>query len=84
MYRDSRYRKMQYASFPRLDNQLLADLDIPPYREMIELDREDNFFERLFAGESKEEKLKEAQHPSPKKEKKKVWETIKSIFKKKK
>ncbi|WP_299577210.1 transglycosylase domain-containing protein [uncultured Sunxiuqinia sp.] len=84
LYRDSRYRQMQYASFPRLDNQLLADLHIPAYREMLELDKEDNFIERLFAGKSKEEKLKEVQEPSKKKEKKKVWETIKSIFKKKK
>ena len=84
LYRDSRYKSMQYASFPPLDDELLADLDIPPYKELIELEGEDNFIERLFAGQSKEDKLREIREPGEEKEKKKVWEVIKGIFKKKK
>lgn len=84
LYRDPRYRKMQYANFPALDNELLADLDIPPYKELFELDKDDNLIERLFAGKSKDEKLREIQEPEEKKEKKKVWELIKGIFKKNK
>jgi penicillin-binding protein 1A len=82
LYSDPRYRKMQYSSFPQLEEELLADLDIPAYREMIELDQEDNLIERLFSGKSKEEKLKEIQEPTQQKKKKKVWESIKDIFKK--
>ncbi|MHA7109063.1 penicillin-binding protein 1A [Sunxiuqinia elliptica] len=84
LYRDSRYRKMQYADFPALNNQLLADLNIPPYRELFELDKEDNLIERIFAGKSKDKKLEEMRDPEKRKEKKKIWETIKGIFKKKK
>jgi penicillin-binding protein 1A len=82
LYNDPRYRKMQYASFPSLEEELLADLAIPAYREMVELDQEDNLIERLLTGKSKEEKLKEIQQPERKKEKKKVWESIRDIFKK--
>lgn len=86
LYSDQRYRKMQYAGFPALDEELLADLDIPPYREMLEMDRADNLIERIFPGKSKEEKLKEMLEPEregkePKK--KRVWETFKDIFRKK-
>ena len=84
LYSDSRYRKMQYASFPKLDQELLADLNIPRYREMFEIEREDGFINRLFAGKSKDERLKEVRQPSEKKNKKKIWESIKDIFKKKK
>ncbi|WP_321286044.1 transglycosylase domain-containing protein [uncultured Sunxiuqinia sp.] len=83
LYRDARYKTMQYADFPSLDDGLLADLAIPHYREFYELDDKDNLIERIFAGKSKEEKLKEVKNPE-KKEKKKVWEVIKGIFKKKK
>jgi len=84
LYRDSRYKNMQYASFPPLDQELLADLDIPPYKELFELEGEDNFIERLFAGQSKEDKLQEIREPDAAKDKPKVWEVIKGIFKKKK
>ena len=84
LYQDSRYRKMQFASFPPLDEELLADLNIPAYREMFEIDKEDNIIDRLFEGKSKEDKLKEIQEPQKEKKNKKIWETIKGIFKKKK
>ncbi len=83
LYNDPNYRDMQLAQFPPLEDELLADLDIPAYREMIELDKRDNLLERLFAGKSKEEKLRERQEPQAKKEKKNVWQSIKGIFKKK-
>jgi penicillin-binding protein 1A len=52
---------------------------------MFELERKDNFIERIFAGKSKEEKLQEIRNPELKKEeeKKGLWKSIKSIFKKK-
>jgi penicillin-binding protein 1A len=85
LYRDPNYRSLQNRQFPDLNDQLLADLDIPHYKEMFELERKDNFIERIFAGKSKEEKLQEIRNPELKKEeeKKGLWKSIKSIFKKK-
>lgn len=84
LYADSRYRKMQYDEFTPMDNRLLADLNIPPYRENYSKDEEGNFFDRLFAGKSKEKRLEKYQESDKKPKKKKIWETIKDIFKKKK
>jgi penicillin-binding protein 1A len=84
LYSDSRYRKMQYIDFPHLDSELLADLNIPSYRETFEINKQDNIIERLFAGKSKEKKLKEIREPSKEPKRKKLWESIKDIFKKKK
>lgn len=84
LYSDPRYKRMQYDSFHAIEPELLADLNIPPYREMYEINKHDNFFDRLFAGKSKENQLDEARDPSKKEKKKKIWETIKDIFRKKK
>jgi penicillin-binding protein 1A len=84
LYNDPDFKNLQVAKFPDLDEELLADLELPPYREMLELERNDFFFERLFAGKSKEEKLKEAQNPDLIEQKKNVWQSVKGIFKKKK
>ena len=84
LYRDPRYRDLQTAQFPELNDRLLADLNIPHYKEMFELERRDNLTDRLFAGKSKEEKLEEVRQPEENvKEKKGIWQSIKSIFKKK-
>jgi penicillin-binding protein 1A len=40
--------------------------------------------DRIFAGKSKEEKLREIQQPETVEEKKGLWQSIKGIFKKKK
>jgi len=88
LYSDPRYRDLQNTRFPDLNDQLLADLDIPHFKEMFEIEREDNLLDRLFAGKSKEEKLQEIRQPDQKEEeeeeKKGLWKSIKSIFKKKK
>jgi len=87
LYSDPRYRNLQNTSFPDLNDQLLADLNIPHYKEMFEIEREDNLLDRLFAGKSKEEKLQEIRQPDQEEEeeeKKGLWKSIKSIFKKKK
>jgi len=84
LYGSPRYQNLKNTQFPNLDNQLLADLDIPPYREMLEMERRDGLLDRLFAGKSKEEKLNESRNPEQKEEEKKgLWKSIKSIFKKK-
>ena len=84
LYNDPEFKSHQTAKFPDLNDDLLADLELPPYREMLELERNEFFFEKLFAGKSKEEKLKEIQSPEPEKKKKNVWQSVRGIFKKKK
>ena len=84
LYSDQRYRQLQFAQFPNLEEELLADLDIPRYKEILEIERPDNLFDRIFAGKSKEEKLREIQQPEKAEEKKGLWKSIKGIFKKKK
>ena len=84
LYDNSEYKKMQNARFPDLDEELLADLDLPHYKEMLELDRPD-FFNRLFAGNNKEKNLRtlkklENDTIIPKKN---VWQKVKGIFRNK-
>jgi penicillin-binding protein 1A len=82
LYSDPRYRKMQYNRFPGLNEQLASSLDIPLYREMLEIEREDNILERLFTKKLREEELKDVEKREELKEKKNVWQSIKNIFKK--
>ena len=84
MYKEPRYRKLRYSKFEKPSSETLAQLDIPHYKEIFELERDENFFDRLFAKKDKSETIKERKRKRPAKEKKKVWETIKDIFRKKK
>ncbi len=82
IYVDPRYRKMKFSKFEKPSSGTLAQLDIPHYKEIFELEREENFFDRLFAKKDKKESLKDRKRKKSK-PKKKVWESIKEIFKKK-
>jgi penicillin-binding protein 1A len=84
LYNDPQYKKMQLAKFPDLDERLMADLDIPHYKEMLEMERDDNFFNRLFAGNKDEKHLREIQSRELDtiKPRKNVWESVKGIFRK--
>jgi penicillin-binding protein 1A len=84
LYNDQRYQQLKRAQFPDLEEVLLADLDIPRYKDILEIERPDNLFDRIFAGKSKEEKLRKIQQPEKIEEKKGIWQSIKGIFKKKK
>jgi penicillin-binding protein 1A len=84
LYNDPQYQKIKLAQFPELEEELLAYLDIPRYKDILEIERPDNLLDRIFAGKSKEEKLREIQQPETVKEKKGLWKSIKGIFKKKK
>lgn len=83
LYDDPNYKNLQNAQFPELQEELLADLEIPHYREMLELDRS-NFFDRLFAGDTKEDKLKDLRKMDTDtvEEKKGVWQRVRGIFRK--
>ncbi len=83
LYSDPQYRHLQFAKFPALSEELLADLDIPAYKDILEIER-NTFLDRLLAGKTKEEKLREIQRPKEAAEKKGFWESIKNVFSKKK
>jgi penicillin-binding protein 1A len=83
LYNNPRYKSYQQARFPELNDNLIADLYLPHYKEMLEIDRGEFLLDRLFAGKSKEEKLKEIQYPDQLKEKKNVWQSVRGIFRKK-
>ncbi len=83
LYSDPQYRQLQFAKFPPMSEELLADLDIPAYKDILEIER-NTFIDRLLAGKTKEEKLREIQRPETVPEKKGIWESIKNVFSKKK
>ncbi len=83
LYSDPQYRQLQFAKFPPMSEELLADLDIPAYKDVLEIER-NTFIDRLLAGKTKEEKLREIQKPETVTEKKGIWESIKNVFSKKK
>ena len=66
-----------------MSEELLADLDIPAYKDILEIER-NTFIDRLLAGKTKEEKLREIQSPETVPENKGIWESIKNVFSKKK
>lgn len=83
LYDDPGYRDLQNIRFPELHDDLLADLDIPHYKEMLEIERH-GFFDRLFAGDTKEEKLQDLRRMDTDtvEEKKNVWQRFRGIFRK--
>ena len=87
LYQLPRYANMRYATFNEPDPEILAELDIPQYREMLERSSIGDIIHSIFSknDKSQQDELKEKQEEeSQDKGKKKVWDAIKDIFKKKK
>jgi penicillin-binding protein 1A len=85
LYNDSEYEHLKRTRFPDMAGELLADLQIPAYKDIPEVEPPENILDRLFAGKSREEKLHEIQKPEELDEPKEkgLWKSIKGIFKKK-
>ncbi len=84
-YSDPRFSMLKYNSFTQPEPDLLAMLDQPQYREMIDIERDFNIVS-LFRSKDERAKLKEAREKEANaepKEEKPFWSKIKSIFKKK-
>jgi hypothetical protein len=56
-------------------------LNIPHYKETIEIERDKGLFDKLFGKKDADSQKRRRKRPD---KGKKVWETIKDIFKKKK
>jgi penicillin-binding protein 1A len=83
-YRDSKFASLKYSNFKQPEPELLAMLDEPQFREILEADRK--FFDlATIFGKKEDSGLEErrAQQPEEKKTRP-LWSAIKSIFKKKK
>ncbi|PTN08083.1 penicillin-binding protein 1A [Mangrovibacterium marinum] len=83
LYSDSRYKRLQYASFRQPKPRLLAKLSVPPYRENLAPGSVGDLIGTIF-GKQKQEADDRSSGTGEKKEKKKIWQSIKDIFKKKK
>ena len=84
-YHDSKYASMQYNSFKQPDEEMLAMLDVPSYKEMLDLNQKGFSIASIFGKKNKDSGLqKKTDQEKDKKEKKPIWTIIKNIFKKKK
>jgi penicillin-binding protein 1A len=85
-YHDTKYASLQYSTFKQPNEEMLALLEVPPYREMLDIDRHGFNLASIFGKKDKDAELQKSQTKkvNPEKEKKPVWTLIKSIFKKKK
>jgi penicillin-binding protein 1A len=88
-YRDPKFQKIRNSTFTQPAPELLAMLDNPQYREVMEIEKRDFELADIFRSKTKKEELKKAETKSEPAEKtaeqeeKPVWTKIKSIFKKK-
>lgn len=84
-YHDSKYASLQYSTFRQPDEEMLAMLDVPSYKEMLDLDQKGFSIASIFGKKKKDSGLqKRKDQEQEKKEKKPIWTIIKNIFKKKK
>ncbi|WP_163717628.1 penicillin-binding protein 1A [Mangrovibacterium lignilyticum] len=83
LYSDNRYKRLQYASFRQPSPKLLAKLSVPPYVEELAPESIGDVIGNIFKKKDRDRKDEEKQEKE-KTGKKKVWESIKDIFKKKK
>jgi penicillin-binding protein 1A len=91
----SKYKNMRFSSFQSPSEETLAMMNIPPYREILEVGIR-GFIHDLFGkketnpnydlkkqGKPAAEPAKEDPKPTAEKEKKPFWQSMKEIFKKK-
>ena len=86
MYSDPKFTPLKYDKFTEPEPELLAMLDIPEYREVLDLEKPTFNLADIFHINRDKENLKESDRSKDQNEDKKgvpVWERIKSIFKKK-
>ena len=85
LYSDPRYRDLNHEYFQEPAPEILAELDIPPYREMLERQQIGDIIKGIFSRQDtrRDEDLKTKKETKEKKEKKKIWDVFKDIFGKK-
>ena len=82
LYRDAKFKDWKSLMFDPPSEELLAKIDIPQYKEALNIEKKWFDLGKIFGKNNKDEKPKVPKQQEPKTEKK-VWEKIKDIFKKK-
>lgn len=88
-YNDPKFNKIKNSTFKSPSPEMLALLNYPTYKEIMEIEKKDFELADIFRSKARREELrKEREKAEPTKEKavteeKPVWTKIKSIFKKK-
>ena len=82
-YRDKKFSHLQYSMFRDPEPELLAMLNEPSYKEVLDIEKHDFNFASIF-GKKESSDLKDRPDAKPEtKEKGQLWKKIKSIFRKK-
>ncbi len=85
-YNDPKFASLKNSSFNPPNQELLAMLNKPQYREVMDIDKKEFDIAAIFKKKDDDAKLEERQKAEAKKQPKKerrVWSKIKNIFKKK-
>ncbi|WP_346863726.1 transglycosylase domain-containing protein [uncultured Draconibacterium sp.] len=84
-YNDRKFAQLKNSTFAEPNEELLAMLSEPDYREVLDIEKRDFNLASIFGKKETEAELKKGQkHTTPEtKEKGQIWKKIKSIFKKK-
>jgi len=82
-YRDSKYSHLQYSSFNQPDADMLAMLDEPGYRDVLDIGKHDFNLADIFRRDKKADLGEREKAQVNEEEKGQLWQKIKSIFKKK-
>ena len=88
-YRDPKFQKMRNSTFTPPSPEMLAMLDYPQYKDVMEIEKREFELADIFRKKEKKDELKPKEKPVEKAEKaeaenkKPVWTKIKDIFKKK-
>jgi penicillin-binding protein 1A len=86
MYSDPKFAPLKYKTFTEPEPELLAMLDIPEYREVLDIEKRSFNLADIFRKDNETEILRESDRNtanSAEKKEQPVWEKMKSIFKKK-
>jgi len=85
LYSSPRYEHLKHDYFREPSPEILAELDIPPYREMLERQQIGDIIKGIFRKQDsrQDDDLKVKRPAEEKKEKKKIWDVFKDIFGKK-
>lgn len=81
-YRDSKFSHYANASFPKPNEEMLAMLSEPGYKEVLDIEKHDFNLADIFK-KKQTEQLDERQEKTAPEEKKEIWTKIKNIFRKK-
>ena len=82
-YRDNKYSHLQYLRFNQPDEEMLALLDEPGYKDVLDIEKHKFNLADIFGRNKKSELGKRDDVEASEKEKGQLWQKIKSIFKKK-